>query len=174
MTDFCTTFRRDLDRSLETNGGRAHLEQCDGCYRWAVERDPSAIFALLDVPQPSAVEEETLVRDVMSAITARSHERAIDAESEPPRWAGLMAVAAIIAAILSGLFIQEKLTTPENLITENAATESPAPNPVSLPELSRPVVEDYSAAGATIVELPQVSDEFQLVMIFDDSLPQDL
>ena len=39
--------------------------------------------------------------------------------------------------------------------------------------VSRPVIENYENADATIVELAS-ADDMQVVMVFDDSLPADL
>lgn len=171
----CETFRTDPLAMAEREEGRAHLRACDECYQVAVAADPVLIFSSMEHEEISPEDTDLLVRDVMSAVGARAHERAIERAEEPPRWTGLMAAAAVILAILSGLFVQEKLFDPANLQTNDSIVASvDDPEPLAeIPAVSKPVVEHYAAPTATIVELPS-DDDIQLVMIFDDTLPQDL
>lgn len=172
----CADFMKDPMAAVDTSEGRKHLRVCDECYRAAVRIDPVAMLSAMDPAEPTNHETENLVRDVMSAVNARSHEKAIEAREEPPRWVGLAAAAAVIMAILSGLFVQERLTDPSNMIQQPTAIEASneRSSAVAIPVSTRPVVESYSSSTATIVELPYENDDMQLVMIFDETLPQDL
>jgi hypothetical protein len=47
------------------------------------------------------------------------------------------------------------------------------PAQIARAAVSRPVIESYDNADATIVELAS-ADDLQVVMVFDDTLPADL
>ncbi|HEV7922099.1 MAG TPA: hypothetical protein VGR02_15030, partial [Thermoanaerobaculia bacterium] len=90
-------------------------------------------------------------------------------------WPRRLAVAATLAAGLSGAL----------LVWQHDRSGAPVPAPLAAVRpaaairqarlTTKPVIESYDSANATIVEVPsEGASDTKIVMIFDDSLPADL
>jgi hypothetical protein len=83
-------------------------------------------------------------------------------------------MAATVAAAFTSATLMYRLdTTPAVAPARQVAHFSPASR-VNL--TTKPIVETYESANATIVEVPSESaaDDVKVVMIFDENLPADL
>ena len=149
-----------------------HLRKCDVCLEYAVSVDPDHFFRAIggeELEPPGGVDAFT--SDVMAQVRLRQAEGSVARRFLiPPR--RLAAAAAIVVAIGAGALVYER--TEQNV---GPALSRPAPTESRRHVITatKPVVETYQSQGATIVELPsQGSNDANVVMIFDDSLPADL
>jgi uncharacterized protein (DUF2126 family) len=145
----------------------AHLRSCDACLNFIAEADPISMFSSIggeDLTPPGGV--DAFVADVMQQVQVSEKRRVLRHSwvSTSYRWA---VAATLMVAGLSYVGSHRSLGT--------ASVGSPRIAQRLAPELTRPVVEDYENSSATIVEVPsQGSEDFKVVMIFDESLPVDL
>ena len=92
-----------------------------------------------------------------------------------PGWARRLAIAATIAAGVSGTLLVYRFQAPIAVAPVRQAFTRPAPAARQIALATKPVVETYQAENATIVEVPiDRADDIKIVMIFDESLPVDL
>ncbi len=91
--------------------------------------------------------------------------------------ASAIAIAAALAVGISGAGIvyqvERSHMTPAPQIAHG--TPRPSRSAVQLPLTTKPIVQTYSSANATIVEMPnQGASDTQVVLIVDEHLPADL
>ena len=166
----CQTFRANIQsRDADV---LEHLRKCDTCLDYAVSADPDNFFRALGgeelVPAGGV---DAFASDVMSQIRVREAEAPAARRflMAPKR---LAAAAAIIVAISGGWITWERRTNVETGFSPSPRAEA---RHHIRPVTTKPVVETYQSANATIVEMPsQGSSDASVVMIFDDSLPADL
>src|SRR5262249_4265859 len=111
---------------------------------------------------------DAFTADVMAQVRLRQAEGSVARRFLiPPR--RLAAAAAVVVAIGAGALMFERRDPP-------AMVAPPEVVKAVRPALTtKPVVETYQSQNATIVEMPsQGSNDANLIMIFDDSLPADL
>lgn len=169
----CDEFRATLSPASEPGAeALAHLRSCEACLNYAVEVDPDLMFRGLggEMEPPGGV--DAFVAGVMSDVRFRGTEKIVDARSRfapAQRWA--IAAAAAIAVVSGTLFwprANDGVMAPVPVATVASA-------PAAFTVSSRPVVERYASASATIVEVPsEETSDLKVVMIFDESLPADL
>ncbi len=165
-------------QSFRANAGRRepeileHLRKCDACLEYAVSVDPDQFFRAIggeELEPPGGIDAFT--DDVMAQVRLRQAEGSVARRFliAPRR---LAAAAAIVVAIAAGTLVYENKSIEHRLQPVPAKATS-APSRVIT--VTKPVVETYQSDSATIVEMPsQGSNDIQVVMIFDDSLPADL
>ena len=165
-------------QSFRANAGRRepeileHLRKCDACLEYAVSVDPDQFFRAIggeELEPPGGIDAFT--DDVMAQVRLRQAEGSVARRFliAPRR---LAAAAAVVVSVAAGTLVYEK--SVETGFSPSARAESPRHivRPVTV---TKPVVETYQSDNATIVEMPsQGSNDAQVVMIFDDSLPADL
>jgi hypothetical protein len=134
----------------------------------AAHVDPDVMFRAIggDMIPPGGIEAFT--EDVMRQIHVRDTEQRI-APVRVLSWPRRLAVAAVFAAGFTGtLFIAQRETVSPAPVRIAAAIQ-----PMKL--TTKPVVESYDSANATIVEVPtDGADDTRIVMVFDENLPADL
>jgi hypothetical protein len=167
----CESFRTRFHASTDDASLLEHLRSCDRCLDFAANADPDILFRSLgsaELVPPGGV--DAFVGDVMRQVRVRGAETAVAAQHRVVSWPRRLAIAATIAAGLSG-----------TLLTYRANSPASAPAPVvraarvAAPLVTKPVVETYDSQNATIVEVPgESSDDVKVVMIFDENLPADL
>jgi len=168
----CESFRTAFHAATDDAALLAHLRTCDRCLDFAANVDPDVMFRALggdDLVPPGGV--DAFVDDVMRQVRVRDAENTVTA-LRPVSWTRRLAVAATFAAAVTGATFVYRYDT---------ATVTMAPiqrahlavQPVSL--TTKPIVESYESASATIVEVPtDQNDNVKIVMIFDENLPADL
>lgn len=167
----CTELQTALGRGPLDVAALRHMRSCGPCLELAVAADPENLFRSLGgdelVPAGGV---EAFASEVMQQVHLRQTERAIHPAkrlvSSPYRWS---VAAALAAALVTGVLQFAPATSHSPAPTVSVAVAAPRPT------LVRPVVEEYEATGATIIELPtEPASDVQVVMIFDESLPVDL
>jgi hypothetical protein len=167
---FRTHFAIDPDDALVLE----HLRACDRCLDFAAQSDPDIMFRALgggEMIPPGGV--DAFVDDVMQQVRVRAAESTVAARNVI-RWPRRLAVAATIAAGLTGAMLYNQATRP-TAVTPVLVARSVAP--VTAQKLTtKPIVETYESDSATIVEVPSegAADDVKIVMIFDENLPVDL
>jgi hypothetical protein len=162
----CQTFRANAaSREAEY---LEHLRKCDACLDYAISIDPDHFFRAIGGEQlepPGGVDAFTA--DVMAQVRLREAEGSVARRFlVPPR--RLAAAAAIVVAIGAGTLVWERSQQPVVAVPVTAKVSRPV-------TATKPIVETYQSNSATIVEMPaQGSNDANVVMIFDDSLPADL
>ncbi len=152
-----------------------HLRACDRCLDHAARIDPDVMFRALGgdtLLPPGGL--DAFVGDVMQQVRVRETETRLESR-KVVSWPRRLAVAATLAAGISGALLFSRGTTPAPQIS-NPVAASRALVPVTAQKLTtKPIVESYESDNATIVEVPsEASDDVQIVMIFDENLPADL
>jgi hypothetical protein len=150
------------------------MRACAACLNHAISVDPELMFRGLggEIEPDGGV--DAFVEGVMHEIRFRKAERIVDARhrfAPAQRWA--IAAAAVIAVVSGAMFWPRAghVAVPGT----PASVVASAPAALVVPVSSRPVVESYGSAGATIVEVPsEETSDLKVVMIFDESLPADL
>ncbi|HXG57803.1 MAG TPA: hypothetical protein VNL91_02150 [Thermoanaerobaculia bacterium] len=171
----CQEFRAAFAPATEDPGVLEHLRACDDCLDYAAHRDPEVMFRALGGPEmvpPGGL--EAFVDDVMRQVQVRSTENEMDLRPHL-RLRRRFAVAAALVLTIAGstLFLSRERPVPGAApVPVVSRAVRPFALPVSL--TTKPAVETYQAAEATIVEVPQDGDDVKVVMIFDESLPADL
>jgi hypothetical protein len=170
----CSSFRARFHNATDDAELLEHVRACDACLDFAVIEDPDIMFRAIggaDMIPPGGV--DAFVGDVMREVRLRSTEQATQ---RVVAWPRRLAVAATLAAGLTGSMLvwqyERSLDVPAPVTTKIAHA---AMNPAIVPVASRPVIEKYDSASATIVEMPTAgANDAQIVMIIDDKLPADL
>jgi hypothetical protein len=149
-----------------------HLRTCDGCLDMAAHVDPDVMFRAIggDMIPPGGIEAFT--EDVMRQIQVRGTEHKL-APVRVLSWPRRLAVAAVFAAGFTGTLFIAQRETLSPVRTVAPVQISAAIVPVKL--TTKPIVESYDSANATIVEVPtDGADDTRIVMVFDENLPADL
>ncbi|HVT44450.1 MAG TPA: hypothetical protein VMT00_08670 [Thermoanaerobaculia bacterium] len=167
----CETFRSLIVSGEASPETLAHLRGCVNCVELAVEVDPENLFRSLGGTElMPAGGVDSFVDGVMQQLQLRKAEVVIGrgaAHSRLYRWA----VAAVLVIGIGAAAFMSRPSGVVSVVTTDAAVERVMP----VVESSRPVVESYEGAEATIIELPSdPASDMQIVMIFDESLPADL
>lgn len=166
----CREFRDRFTPSTDDAQLLEHVRSCDACLDRAAQVDPDIMFRALgggELVPPGGI--DAFVDDVMRQVRVRSAAKVV---SVPSRfsWRRLSAAAAIVAGITAGGLVYER-GQRSVLPPIDRATSAP----VAANLTTKPVVETYESANATIVEVPNAeATGAQVVMIIDDSLPSDL
>lgn len=163
----CETFHTRFEPGSDDPGVLEHLRSCDACLDMAAHVDPDVLFHAIggDMIPPGGVEAFT--EDVMRQIHVRETEQRLAPPpvlSRPRR----LAVAAMFATGLLGALVFYP--------REHVAPPIESPRILQHAKLAtKPVVETYDSANATILEVPtEGADDTRIVMVFDESLPADL
>lgn len=170
----CAAFRTRFVADTDDAVALEHLRACDRCLDFAVQSDPDVMFRALgggELIPPGGV--DAFVVDVMQQVRVRAAETTVGARNVV-RWPRRLAVAATLAAGITGAMLYNHATAP-GPATPLAIARAVAP--VTAQKLAtKPVVETYESASATIVEMPSegAADDVKIVMIFDENLPADL
>ncbi|MBV8517618.1 MAG: hypothetical protein JO197_09480 [Acidobacteria bacterium] len=172
----CEAFRTRFHASTEDPSLLDHLRACDRCLDFAVDVDPDVLFRSLggaELVPPGGV--DAFVSDVMRQVRVRDAETAAAARHRVISWPRRLAIAATIAAGLTGTLLTYRANAP-TVAPQPIARIAHASAPVAAKALvTKPVVETYDSQNATIVEVPgESSDDVKVVMIFDENLPADL
>lgn len=166
----CQTFRADAaSREPEF---LEHLRTCDACLDYAISADPDHFFRAIggeELEPPGGVDKFTA--DVMAQVRLREAEGSVARRLlVPPR--RLAAAAMIVVAIGAGWVAWENRHVETGL---SPSLPQAASRVHVQPTATKPIVETYQSERATIVEMPsQGSNDANVVMIFDESLPADL
>lgn len=167
----CTSFRNTFAPATDDAALLEHIRSCDACLDHAAAVDPDILFRAIggaEMIPPGGV--DAFAADVMREVRLRSTEQSINAAHRVLAWPQRLAIAATIAAGVIGgaLFYGHGRT---------GAPVSTAPV-VALHAsqlTTKPVVETYDSATATIVEVPtEGASDVRVVMVFDEQLPADL
>ncbi|MGZ5475689.1 MAG: hypothetical protein ACXW29_04510 [Thermoanaerobaculia bacterium] len=163
----CDSFRARFVPATDDPAVLEHLRTCDACLSYSLEIDGDSLFRSLGgdqlIPEGGV---DAFVDDVMREVRLRGTEHTF--ASRDIRWPRKLAVAATLAAVISGgAFIYEHNQNP-NL------TAPPGVAHMKFPAASKPIIENYDSQQATIVEVPTEGEDVKVVMVFDDSLPADL
>lgn len=172
----CQNFRAGFRPGTDDAEILEHVRTCDACLDWAASIDPDIIFRSIgggELIPPGGV--DAFVSDVMREVHLRSTESTLVRHHMPMSWTRRLAVAATIAAGITGAALvyqrdrQVPALTPVPVVSAHVAASNP------LRTTTKPVVESYDSAQATIVEVPtEGNGDTQIVMIFDEKLPADL
>jgi hypothetical protein len=170
----CLEFRSLFHAGTNDPALLEHLRSCDPCLDHAAHLDPDVMFRAIggdELVPPGGV--DAFVEDVMRAVQVRSKEDVVDSR-HVLSWPRRLAVAATIAAsVVGGTLVYEHEQAPVARTQVASLAPHHAIVPVSL--TTKPVVETYSSANATIVEVPSESaGDAKIVMVIDDKLPADL
>jgi hypothetical protein len=170
----CETFRARFESGSEAPAVLEHIRSCDRCLDYAAQTDPDLMFRALgggEMIPPGGV--DAFVVDVMQQVRVRGAESTVTAR-RIVSWPRRLAVAATLAAGVSGALLYEQAVRPSAGVPLSIAR---AIAPVTAKKLTtKPVVETYESENATIVEMPSegAADDVKIVMIFDENLPADL
>jgi hypothetical protein len=174
----CTTFRNAFAPGTESPEVLEHVRTCDACLDYAAGIDPDIMFRALggeNLVPPGGV--DAFVNDVMREVHLRATEQSLVSRRSGVlvSWPRRLAVAATLAASISGALLvwqRDRSGAPQPAAII-AATQPAAVHQARL--TTKPVIESYDSANATIVEVPsEGASDTKIVMIFDDSLPADL
>jgi len=169
----CESFRTRFHANTDDAALLEHLRACDRCLDFAASVDPDVMFRALggeDMVPPGGI--DAFVDDVMRQVRIRGAESTVSAR-RVLSWPRRLAIAATIAAGITGAVMYQR-ANPQAPFT---ATTTIAVAPLPAKQLTtKPVVESYESANATIVEVPteEAGNDVKVVMIFDESLPADL
>lgn len=168
---FRTRFSADTDDALVLE----HLRACDRCLDFAVQTDPDVMFRAIgggEMVPPGGV--DAFVTGVMQQVRVRAAESTVTAR-RPVSWTRRLAVAATLAAGITGAMLYNQATKPAPGVTQPVAVATAKPA-VLKTFATKPVVETYESESATIVEMPNegAAGDVKIVMIFDENLPADL
>ena len=174
----CDSFRKRFTADTDDALVLEHLRACDRCLDFAVQTDPDVMFRALgggEMVPPGGV--DAFVTGVMQQVRVREAESTVTARNVVS-WPRRLAVAATVAAGITGAMLYNQATTPTGVTFQPVATMTkPAPlRPQPASFATKPVVETYESDNATIVEMPSegAADDVKIVMIFDENLPADL
>jgi hypothetical protein len=170
----CDTFRVRFEPNTEAPILLEHLRTCERCLDFAAQEDPDVMFRALggEMIPPGGV--DAFVVDVMQQVRVRAAESTVTARPAVS-WARRLAVAATLAAGITGAMLYNQADRTTVMPTPLAITRTIAP--ITAQKLTtKPVVETYESENATIVEMPSegAADDVKIVMIFDENLPADL
>jgi hypothetical protein len=170
----CLEFRSLFHAGINDPALLEHLRSCDPCLDYAAHLDPDVMFRAIggeDLVPPGGV--DAFVEDVMRAVHVRSKEDVVESH-HILSWPRRLAVAATIAAsVVGATLVYEHERQPVSIQGPAVAAHHVTASPANL--TTKPVVEAYSSANATIVEVPSESaGDAKIVMVIDDKLPADL
>jgi hypothetical protein len=171
----CDSFRTRFAADTEDALVLEHLRACDRCLDFAVQTDPDVMFRAIgggEMVPPGGV--DAFVTGVMQQVRVRAAESTVTA-GHAVSWPRRLAVAATLAAGITGAMLYNQATSPAPGVTKPVAAM--AAKPAALTTFAtKPVVETYESESATIVEMPSegAADDVKIVMIFDENLPADL
>lgn len=162
----CHTFRATLKPADNSPEILEHLRTCDLCLDYAVSVDGDNLFRSIggnDLVPPGGI--DNFAADVMAQIHLRQAEGSVARRFlvAPKR---LAAAAAIVVAIGAGYLAWEQSDRTAPVAVHAAAQRKQL--------ATKPIVETYESRNATIVEVPNETNDVKVVMIFDESLPADL
>ena len=166
----CTTFRNTFAPATDDAELLEHIRSCDACLDHAATVDPDILFRAIggaEMIPPGGV--EAFAADVMREVRLRSTEQSMNAHRVLP-WPQRLAIAATLAAGVIGgaLFYGHGRSAAPVPVAPMAAFHAPQLT-------TKPVVETYDSATATIVEVPtEGASDVKVVMVFDEQLPADL
>jgi hypothetical protein len=173
----CDAFRKRFSVDTDDALVLEHLRACDRCLDFAVQTDPDVMFRALgggEMVPPGGV--DAFVVGVMQQVRVRAAESTVSARNVVS-WPRRLAVAATLAAGITGAMLYNYATAPAPLTAHRPLLVARAAAPVMARNLAtKPVVETYESDSATIVEMPSegAADDVKIVMIFDENLPADL
>ncbi len=164
----CTEFRAQFRRGTDDAAMLQHLRACDPCLDHAAHLDPDVMFRAIGggvIVPPGGV--DAFVDGVMNAVHLKKAEGAI-VRRPAMSWTRKLAIAAALGVGVTGATIVYQL--------EHGPATSPMQVRSEIPLTTKQVVETYSSANATIVEVPaeNAGDNTKVVMIVDENLPADL
>lgn len=175
----CDVFRTRFEADADDARALEHLRACDRCLDTAIQLDPDVMFRAIggtEMIPPGGV--EAFVDDVMQQVRVRAAETTVEKRAVVMSWPRRLAVAATIAAGVTGamLYNQATRTNPLPAKTTPVAIARELAPVTSEKLATKPVVETYESDRATIVEVPSegAADDVKIVMIFDENLPADL
>jgi len=166
----CTTFRSTFAPSTEDAGLLEHIRSCDACLDHAAAIDPDVLFRAIggaEMIPPGGI--DAFASDVMREVRIRSAEQSL-ARHHVLAWPQRLAIAATLAGGVIGasLFYNQSPATAPVPMRPTAALHAPQLT-------TKPIVETYDSATATIVEVPtEGASDVRVVMVFDEQLPADL
>jgi hypothetical protein len=171
----CDSFRSRFTADTEDPLVLEHLRSCDRCLDLAVQADPDVMFRAIgggEMVPPGGV--DAFVSGVMQQVRVRTAESTVTAR-KVVSWPRRLAVAATLAAGITGAMLYNQATAPAPGVTHPVAAIA-ARSAASTTFATKPVVETYESESATIVEMPSegAADDVKIVMIFDENLPADL
>jgi hypothetical protein len=169
----CQEFRKECAAGDLSSEGLVHLRACEDCLGHAIDIDADLAFRAIGGEMEPLGGVETFVADVMHQIHVHETEKQLRAGSPwGRRVQGWAVAAAATVAVIAGAIAYPRFQQVPAEVQQTAAVVRPA-TPVAL--VSRPIIESYSSANATIVEVPtEAQDDIKVVMVFDDKLPADL
>lgn len=173
----CDAFRSRFHAGTGDAAVLEHLRSCDACLDFGAQIDPDVMFRALgggEMIPPGGI--DAFVGEVMQQVRVRSAETAVAGAPEPA-WPRRLAIAATVAAALSGAMLFQQFNRPSSTESVVNVVSRPASQNgnVRTALVTKPIVETYDSENATIVEVPaEAGDEVKIVMIFDENLPADL
>lgn len=168
----CETFHTRFAPGTEDAAALEHLRSCDACLDMAAHADPDVMFRAIggEMIPPGGVDAFTA--DVMRQIHVRGTEHQLTPAVRVMTWPRRLAVAAMFVIGFTGalVFYPHDANAPAVAPVRMA---SAIHQPLKL--TTKPIVETYDSANATILEVPSDgADDTRIVMIFDENLPADL
>lgn len=170
----CDSFRSRFQAGTEDASLLAHLRTCDRCLDFAAHTDPDVMFRAIggtDMVPPGGL--DAFVDGVMQQVRVRDAETTVT--DNVVSWPRRMAMAAAVGLAVFGATLVVRNPQASAPAVAHTAAVRHAVQPVSRTLTTKPVVETYESANATIVEMPtEETDDVKIVMVFDDTLPADL
>ena len=164
----CESFRTRFHVETDDAELLAHLRECDACLDHAANIDPDILFRAIggEIVPPGGV--DAFVDDVMRQVHLRDAEASLG-RNRTLSWPRRLAIAATVIAGISGALLVDQ-------VDRGPRRFAPVPRAQLRHLTTKPVVETYESANATIVEVPaeNAADDVKIVMIFDENLPADL
>lgn len=165
----CAEFRSLFRTGTDDPALLEHVRLCDPCLDHAAHVDPDVMFRALggDIAPPGGV--DAFVAGVMHAVQLRTAEESL-APVVTFDWARKLGYAAVLAVGITGA----------TLVYHDGSAPARQPDVAAVQKnigvtTTKPVVETYSSANATIVEVPaEAAADTRIVMVIDDSLPVNL
>lgn len=169
----CNVFRETFSPATADAALLEHLRTCDACLEFAAGVDPEAMFRALGGGQllpPGGL--DAFVDDVMQQVRVRQTEHTL-APHHAGRWMSRLAVAASLsAAVISGTLFYGHRPPSSATSVASVGTQRAVP---AAQLTTKPIVDTYDSATATIVEVPsEGANDVKVVMVFDETLPADL
>jgi len=166
----CTTFQTTFAPATGDAALLEHIRSCDACLDHAAGIDPDVLFRAIggreQIP-PGGI--DAFASDVMREVRLRATESSMNAHRVLP-WAQRFAIAATLAGgIVGGALFYGQRHNSASIPMRPTAT-------INASQLAtKPIVETYDSATATIVEVPsEGASDVRVVMVFDEQLPADL
>jgi hypothetical protein len=169
----CTTFRETFAPATENAELLEHLRNCDLCLEHAASIDPDALFRAIGGGELVPVGGlDLFVEEVMQQVRVRETEHALGPQ-RLPSWTGRLAIAASLAmAVVAGSTFYANRPAAHSQMASLPAAHRALP---ATQLTTKPIVDTYDSASATIVEVPsEGANDVKVVMVFDETLPADL